>query len=228
MKSIASIFAPRNGGKKKEKQEEEEEEKETIQYLTPDSFIVLGKLPEDVIPDLQELLDLKPETPSQVVILGKMVYTPRFTAHYMKPYRYTGADHDAERLPAILQPMLDFSNNLLSEKRFGPSSEGKKFNQALTNYYMYGDHYIGKHSDDEKPIVPGTPIFSASLGEQRTFRIRRKKTGEIVRDIQMLNGTFVVMGGKMQSEFTHEVVKVMGKRGANLKPRVNITFRIFK
>lgn len=102
------------------------------------------------------------------------------------------------------------------------------FNQALVNYYMDGTHYIGKHSDDERQLKSDSPVFSASLGQERVFRIRYKTDGIIARDIPMEDGSFLMMCGDMQKEFTHEVPKVMGTKGALLKPRINVTFRIFK
>ena len=35
------------------------------------------------------------------------------------------------------------------------------------------------------------------------------------------------MGGDFQKEFTHEIVKVSGKKGENVGKRINLTFRQF-
>ena len=35
------------------------------------------------------------------------------------------------------------------------------------NWYDGGRHSIGYHSDDEKGLVPGAPIFAVSWGAQR-------------------------------------------------------------
>lgn len=44
----------------------------------------------------------------------------------------------------------------------------------------------------------------------------------------MPDGTFLVMGGTFQKEFTHEVPKINGVKGENIGKRINITFRQFK
>lgn len=41
----------------------------------------------------------------------------------------------------------------------------------------------------------------------------------------MPHGTVLVMGGKFNTEFTHEVPKIGGKKGEETGKRINITFR---
>jgi alkylated DNA repair dioxygenase AlkB len=101
-----------------------------------------------------------------------------------------------------------------------------KFNQMFVNWYKDGNHYIGKHSDDEKQLRKDSPIVSVSLGATRKFRIR-KKGEKGFRDILLPHGTVIVMGGKFQKEFTHEVPKIIGEKGKKVGPRINITFRQF-
>lgn len=189
--------------------------------LSACSYYLHGRIPPNVCPDFDTLLCQKPEALGSVVIFGKPVATPRYTAHYLRPYTYTGAVHDAEPLPDELKPILDWANETFA-------AVGKKlYNQALVNYYMDGNHYIGKHSDDERQMARGSSVFSASFGQSRIFRIRNKKTRKIVQDIEMSHGTYIVMCGDMQKEFTHEVPKVMGEKGKKMKTRINVTFRSF-
>jgi alkylated DNA repair dioxygenase AlkB len=194
------------------------------------AFIINGQLPFSLHMDLDELLTLKPEQVNTVIILGREIPTPRFVAHYIRPYSYTGKSHAAEPLPELLQPLLDWANRYCSEQPEwrGLYEAGKEFNQALVNFYMDGLHYIGKHSDDERQLEENSPIFSISFGQTRTFRIRTKSDSAIIRDISMKNNSFIVMGGTMQKHYTHEVPKVMGQKGAALGPRVNVTFRMFR
>lgn len=197
------------------------EAKEAVRHdLSPTSYYLQGALPNAVMPALTDLLLLKPETFSSVKILGRLIPTPRYTANYMRPYRFSGVKHPTAPLPLLLKPLLDWANETVA----APLT----FNQALVNFYMDGGHYIGKHSDDETQLVPGSPIFSASFGQERKFRIRSRATGEIVQDIAMLHGTYIVMCGDMQKEFLHEVPKVGGGKGVALGPRVNVTFRVFR
>jgi len=202
--------------------------------LSEDSYILTGSIPDNVAPSLPNLMSQCPPAPDTVIMMGKPVLTPRFVAHYLKPYYYTGRTHPAKDLPDNLKPLLDWCNTVVLHDWLQQEGDEKnnietpKFNQGLVNYYMNGIHYIGKHSDDERQLIKNSPIFSASFGQERTFRIRNKKDGSIVEDITMRDKSFIVMCGKLQNEFTHEVPKVVGVKGANMSPRVNVTFRIFK
>ena len=48
-------------------------------------------------------------------------------------------------------------------------------------------------------------VIDISFGATRTFRIKNKKTGEKVKDIPMIQGELLHMGGDFQKEFTHEI-----------------------
>lgn len=199
---------------------------EVTTQLSPRSWILTGRLPVHI--PIAELLTLRPEEPGRVVMTGREISTPRFVAHYLRAYKYSGMIHPAQPLPMLLQPLLDWANSR-AESWGGPP--GWRFNQALVNFYMDGAHYIGAHSDDETQLVPDGIIFSASFGQERTLRIKPKQkqdVGKSPRDITCPNGTFIVMGGNMQQEFTHEVPRVTGRKAASMEPRVNVTFRMFK
>ena len=97
----------------------------------------------------------------------------------------------------------------------------------MINWYANGHHYIGPHSDDETQLVNDSQVLSLSLGAERIFRIREKKSKQVVQDISMPHGTVVVMGGMIQNQYTHEVPKINGKKGEDVGRRINITFRQF-
>lgn len=195
-----------------------------VHRLTDTSYYISGKIPDHATFNFDDMLSHKPTLPDTVIMMGKPVLTPRFVAHYLKPYYYTGRVHEAQPLPTNLAPLLEWANSTLL-----PSIPiSGTFNQVLVNYYMNGLHYIGRHSDDERQLVQNSPIFSASFGQERTFRIRKKSDGSVVEDIAVKDGTFILMCGDMQKEFTHEIPKVMGQKGSNLSPRINVTFRMFK
>lgn len=188
--------------------------------LSPTSYYKHGGIPPSIQLDVQQLMKLKPDHPGTVMMMGRPVLTPRFTANYLRPYQFSGVVHPTQPLPEILEPLLTWANENIA----GPL----KFNQVLVNFYMDGTQYIGKHSDDEKQLVAGSPIFSASFGQERKFRVRSKATGEIKNEIMLEDRTYIVMGGDMQKEFYHEVPKVSGNKGKAMGPRVNVTFRVFK
>ena len=126
--------------------------------------------------------------------------------------------HEALLLPEEFQIFYDWINTLDMGLYSG------KFNQLLINWYRDGNHYIGKHSDNESQIVKDSPIMSISLGSKREFIIRDKKTSDIVLDLEMVNNSYLIMCGEMQKNYTHEVPKDKKSKDR----RINITMRQFK
>lgn len=183
-----------------------------MEHLDEDSWIKLGTLPDGIYKDnFCEMWDLHPESLSTIKIYGKTIQTPRWVQTYITPYMFSGVVHDAIPLPEQFKPYLDWVDSL----GHGP------FNMVLANFYKDGSHYIGNHSDSEEQLVKYAPIVSISFGDTRTFRIRSKNTGKVVKDIELTHLSYVVMGGKMQERYTHEVPKTT----KSTKPRINLTFR---
>ena len=190
--------------------------------LSSYSWIEKCMLPSNLLQDanackFEELWNLHPEKYNQVVMAGKVINTPRWQQSYNMPYFYTGMAHSALPVPDSIKPYWEWANSI----GYGA------FNQILINWYANGLHYIGPHSDDESQIKDGSCILSMSIVAERVFRIREKATKKIRNDIVMPNGTVVVMGGLMQTQFTHEVPKINGKKGEGIGRRINITFRQF-
>jgi alkylated DNA repair dioxygenase AlkB len=189
-------------------------------FLDEESWIEMGKLPEELKKISFDILwNHHPEHYNQIKIYDKMVNMPRYTQTYLKNYAYSGVEHQALPLPQDFTPFFDWACKL---------KQNETYNQVLVNWYQNGLHYINAHSDNEKQLIKEHPIISISLGAERIFRIRNKETKEIVKDIVMKNGSYLIMGGKMQQNFTHEVPKITGKSGENTGKRINITFRNFK
>ena len=183
--------------------------------LSDTSWILRGKIPNTLPYNFEILWGLHPDEYAVIKMFDKFVKTPRYQQNYLKSYEFAGVRNEALPLPVEFMPFFDWSNTL----GFGT------FDQALVNWYEDGLHYIGAHSDTE--VVQKNTIMSISLGEIRTFRIRNKSTKQIVKDIEMTDKSYIVMGGNMQQEFTHEVVKVQGNKGKQMNRRINITFRSF-
>ena len=74
------------------------------------------------------------------------------------------------------------------------------------------------HADNEPEM--GNVIGSLSLGATRTFRIRHNKKKE-TRNLQVGNGTLIIMAGTMQQFWKHEIPKTT----ENVGERINLTFR---
>ena len=191
-----------------------------MQELSVNSWILTGQLPSNLTFDFETLWNLHPSEFNKVKMGGVMVDTPRWQQSYIRGYYFTGVDHGSLPLPEEFKAFFEWSNTMYKDQLL--------FNQVLINWYNNGNHYIGPHSDDTRPLVDNSPIMSISLGETRTFRIRDKKTKDIVRDIELSNRDYVIMCGSMQQEFTHEIVKVNGLKGIKTGKRINITMRVFK
>lgn len=188
--------------------------------LSETSWLYLGTLPSALTNyDFETLYALHPSEYGLVKMYDKVIQTPRWTACYIQPYRFSGLLHPAKPLHQSFQPFLEWANTI-------PETCGG-FNQVLVNFYENGHHYIGPHTDNESQLIQKSPIMSISLGETRTFRLRNAQTKSIVKDIEMHNNSFIIMCGNIQREFTHEVPKVAGKKGQLLGRRINLTMRQF-
>jgi alkylated DNA repair dioxygenase AlkB len=97
---------------------------------------------------------------------------------------------------------------------------GAMFNGILVNYYVDGNEYIAKHSDDEKTL-DDTGVIMVSYGAIRKFRIREKKTNKIVKDVLTEPNKIIQMSGNFQKEFTHEIPVEKKVKGC----RYSFTFR---
>nr|QYA18463.1 alkylated DNA repair dioxygenase AlkB [Clandestinovirus] len=203
--------------------------------LTQDglSWIDVYTLPKDLIPteeQMEALWNLHPEKMGKVKLMGKELQTPRWHQSYMKPYKFSGLQHDAVPLPSEVKPFLDFANSSVYPSMYGSPT---LFNMCLINWYENGLHNIGLHSDDESEMVKTkngcSLVFSISLGQERIFRLKPKlkRDDHFSIDVPMPNGTVVVMGGTCQSTHKHTVPKVAGQKGLAMKRRINLTFRQF-
>ena len=201
-------------------------------YLSDDSWYLIDVLPDHLIPSpdqFEQMWNQHPEERGKVIIYGQEKTIPRYQQSYLQSYKFSGVESKAKDLPAIFQPYLDWCNltyNLTHNLTPPDLSPRYSYNQVLLNWY-HPEHYIGTHWDDESQLVPNSPIATISFGQSRKFRIRDREK-KIVKDIQTGHGTVLIMGGKFQKEFKHEIVKVTGKKLESMDRRISFTARIFK
>ena len=190
--------------------------------MTVNSWLDTFYLPDKLaLIDFDEIWDLHPENQNKIFIYGEEKTIPRYQKSYIRDYEFSGATSKSDPLPDLLKPFLKWINRL----------DYGKFNQFLLNWYENGENYIGSHADDEKQLVPNSPIVTITLCEEglvRVFRVRDKKTKKIVQDIETPNGIVLVMGGHFQKEFKHEIVKMTGSKAPKAGRRISITLRQFK
>jgi len=159
---------------------------------------------------VQTMLQHKPK----IRVFGKDAHMQRSVGFFSDDcagYKYSGQTSNATLMTAELRRLLNYVNSRL----------GCNFNGILVNMYANGDEYISKHSDDESSLDPTAGVVSMTLGAERKFRIRDKKTNKIIVDVPTREDEMIQMSGAcFQKKYTHEIPiqKGMGKR-------VSFTFR---
>lgn len=141
-----------------------------------------------------------------------------FFSNTSEGYKFSGQTIKTGGLCPTLQALLDAVNNELKDILDTP------FNGILINVYTSGEDYISAHSDDEKELGNKKIVAAISLGQERTFRIRDKKTKEIKLNLPTEDGQLLVMSGNFQQKYTHEIPIEKKKNGI----RVSCTFRYHK
>ena len=158
------------------------------------------------------LHDLNWET-GFIKIFGKTHQIPRLQAWY--------ADNEIEYTYSGKKLQRHNWNNLLLEiKEKIENITSFKFNSVLANLYRDENDSMGLHSDDEKELGKNPVIASLSLGESREiyFKHKNKKLNLIIPQV---SGQLIVMHGKTQEYWKHEIKKTKKIK----KPRINLTFR---
>ena len=147
----------------------------------------------------------------EVVIFGKRIVTARKVAWVGEvSYSYSGTTKHA----------LPWSEELRALKVMVEERCGAAFNSCLLNIYHDGGEGMGWHSDDEKSIERHSCIASLSLGAERKFSFKHKRSDETV-SLVLETGSLLVMKDETQSHWLHSLPK--SKRVH--EPRINLTFR---
>ena len=147
------------------------------------------------------------------MMFGKKLVTKREMAWYGEDglnYKYSG----------ILRKPLPWSDSLLKIKLLVEQACKVSFNSCLLNLYHDGNESMGWHSDDEPELGPNPVIASVSLGAERKFAFKHRKTGECI-SLVLKNGSLLLMQGVTQHFWVHTLRKSAGVKN----PRVNLTFR---
>lgn len=149
-----------------------------------------------------------------ITIFGKEVMQPRLVAWYGdagKVYTYSGRTNTPEA----------WNEALLLIKKKVEAYSNQRYNSCLCNLYRYGTDSMGWHSDDEPELGRNPVIASVNLGATRSFKLQHKKDKEQKLNIELSNGSLLVMGGELQHYWKHSVPKTAKPVGE----RINLTFR---
>ncbi|PSR53649.1 alpha-ketoglutarate-dependent dioxygenase AlkB [Adhaeribacter arboris] len=149
----------------------------------------------------------------EAIIFGKHIITKRKVAWYGDAeYQYTYSN--------ITKQAFRWTKELLALKHLVEQLTGNTFNSCLLNLYHNGEEGMAWHSDDEKSLGRNTSIASLSLGAERKFGFKHKKTKQTTW-LMLEHGSVLVMKGTTQSNWLHSLPKT---KKVN-EPRVNLTFR---
>lgn len=149
----------------------------------------------------------------EAVIFGKHIVTKRKVAWYGdKPFEYTYSNKTKRALP--------WTKELLALKILCEEKTGESFNSCLLNLYHNGDEGMAWHSDGETDLKKDGAIASLSLGAERKFAFKHKKSKETV-SLMLENGSLLVMKDETQTHWLHRLPPTKTIQN----PRVNLTFR---
>lgn len=190
----------------------------TIHHLDADSLLFETPLPAELLWDestFETVWALRPRERHRVKMIGKLVELPRDQQAYGATYKYTGSENRALPIPAVLKPLLEWT-----QEQIAPQLNG-----LLLNWYQGPSDYIGPHHDSTRGLIPETPIVTISFGEPRTFRLTqwRQKKKIAQHDFTTSPGRVFVMPWPTNKAWKHEVVKRAGYNGR----RISVTLRAF-
>uniref|UniRef100_A0A8C3KI60 DNA oxidative demethylase ALKBH2 n=1 Tax=Calidris pygmaea TaxID=425635 RepID=A0A8C3KI60_9CHAR len=168
-----------------------------------------------------------PESPpaasemTKLHVFGKWHDIPRKQVTYGDPeltYTYSGVTFSPKPWIPVLNRIRD---------RIALDT-GHTFNFVLINRYKDGGDHIGEHRDDERELVPRSPIASVSFGACRDFVFRHcdsrgKNATRHMKPIklQLAHGSLLMMKYPTNVYWYHS----LPIRKRVLAPRINLTFR---
>ncbi|MBX2915381.1 MAG: alpha-ketoglutarate-dependent dioxygenase AlkB [Cyclobacteriaceae bacterium] len=161
----------------------------------------------------QVLMDSIEWKNDEAVIFGKHIITKRKVAWYGdEGFSYTYSNITKQALP--------WTPELLELKLLSEQLSKATYNSCLLNLYYSGDEGMAWHSDDEKTLGHHSAIASLSLGAERKFSFKHKRTKDTV-SIVLEQGSLLVMKGATQINWLHRLPPTKKVK----TPRINLTFR---
>lgn len=149
----------------------------------------------------------------EVIIHGKTIHARRMISwHADAPFSYGYSNTQRTARP--------WTPELLALKAWVEQHSSESYNACLLNLYLDGTVGLAWHSDAERELKKQGAIASLSLGAERRFLFRHKKSRE-TREVVLQHGSLLVMKGSTQEHWLHSLppsAKVTA-------PRINMTFR---
>jgi alkylated DNA repair dioxygenase AlkB len=160
-----------------------------------------------------QLLEDIPWENDQAIVFGKHYITKRKVAWFGDreyKYKYSGITKQAHK----------WTKELLQLKSKIEEVSGATYNSCLLNLYHNGSEGMAWHSDGEKTLKENGAIASVTLGAVRKFSFKHKESKQRI-DINLENGSLLVMKGKTQKHWLHRLPPTKKVH----TPRINLTFR---
>jgi alkylated DNA repair dioxygenase AlkB len=125
-------------------------------------------------------------------IAGRRIPIPRLNAWYGD----TGADYSYSGIRLEALPWVEPLQEIRKRVEW---AAGVSFNSVLLNYYRDENDSVSWHADDEPELGTDPIIASVSLGQARSFELRRKRKQERQNKLQLLleDGSLLVMGARV-------------------------------
>ncbi len=149
-----------------------------------------------------------------ITLFGKKYKQPRLTAWH-------GEEHMNYSYSGIKMVAVPFTPSLLKLRYLIEDLTKESYNSVLLNLYRHGNDSNGWHSDDEAELGKDPVIASLSLGAVRKFKLKHKFDTTIHYDISLDHGSLLLMKGKTQHFWKHQIPKSKKVDQA----RINLTFR---
>lgn len=163
-----------------------------------------------------EIKDIELNSNPEFIMFGKSCSQHRDIGFYSNEstgYKYSTYIAKSFKMTETMNEIMDYINLKLDTN----------FNGILINRYKNGDDYISAHSDSKNGLSKDGIVAGISYGPaKRIFRIRDKKSNKIVFNYEHEPCTLIVMDGKFQDEFKHEIPvqkKIKDER-------ISLTFRV--
>ncbi|NXW16321.1 ALKB2 demethylase, partial [Circaetus pectoralis] len=190
--------------------------------LSCDYRLLFGKAEADeIFQQLEEEVEYFEGDMTKLHVFGKWHDIPRKQVTYGDPeltYTYSGVTFS----PKPWIPVLNRIRDRIT------LDTGHTFNFVLINRYKDGGDHIGEHRDDERELVPRSPIASVSFGACRDFVFRHcdsrgKNATRHIKPIklQLAHGSLLMMKYPTNVYWYHS----LPTRKRVLAPRINLTFR---
>lgn len=161
----------------------------------------------------EQLLEETPWKRDEVVIFGKKLVTQRCVAWYGDRafhYQYAGVTKEAQ----------SWTPGLLALKTKVEEHAQVSYNSCLLNLYHSGQEGMSWHRDNEAELLRRGAIASLSLGAERKFSFKHRRSKERI-DQFLEKGSLLVMRGETQEHWLHSMPKTKKVDSA----RINLTFR---